>query len=92
MIEYFRLHIEYLWNAARREPPFERFGVERQGGTIDLNKTEYINYRHPMHFRLLISYLMPLQRLRRGHFFRVSSRKKLNALVAGLLQQMFDNP
>jgi len=32
MIEYFRLQIEYLWNAACREP---------QGRTIDLKKTEH---------------------------------------------------
>jgi hypothetical protein len=32
MIEYFRRHVEYLWNAARREP---------QGRTIDLKKTEH---------------------------------------------------
>jgi hypothetical protein len=39
MIEYFRFHIEYLWNAAHREPPFESLGIERQGRTIDLKKT-----------------------------------------------------
>ena len=32
MIEYFRRHVKYLWNAARREP---------QGRTIDLKKTEH---------------------------------------------------
>ena len=32
MIEYCRLNIEYLWNAARREP---------RGRTIDLKKTEH---------------------------------------------------
>jgi hypothetical protein len=31
-IEYCRLHIEYLWNVARREP---------QGRTIDLKKIEH---------------------------------------------------
>jgi hypothetical protein len=33
--------IEYLWNAARREPPFENLGIERQGQTINLKKTEH---------------------------------------------------
>jgi hypothetical protein len=33
--------IEYSWNAARREPPFESFGIERQGRTINLKKTEH---------------------------------------------------
>jgi len=51
MIEYFRLHIEYLWNAARREPPFENLGGERQGGTINLNKTGYNDFRHFTHFK-----------------------------------------
>jgi len=81
--------IEYLWNAARRESPFESLGVERQGGTIDLNKTGCIHFRH---FRSLIVSLIAFKLPRRGHFFRVSSRKKLNALVADLLQQRFDNP
>ena len=47
--------IEYLWNAARRESPFESLGVERQGGTIDLNKTGCIHFRH---FRSLIVFLI----------------------------------